>query len=288
MIKTYNDVFLDVRKKLREQGIEASDLESRLIAVSASGKTKEQFMRDRHLYVPDDTFENAALAMLRRRISGEPIAYILGEWEFYGLPIAVNRNVLIPRVDTEVLVDAVRDMFKENLEGTRVLDMCAGSGCIGLAIASNLPFCRVLLADKSQEALKICRANTMKNNLTRSVTSIELDAMEAPPMLLGLFDIIVCNPPYIPTGDLESLDDSVKEFEPVLALDGGPDGLAFYRSITSNWKSVLKENGAMAFECGIGQAEQVREIMSQNGFKDIKTYKDSLNIDRVIIGTLEN
>jgi release factor glutamine methyltransferase len=284
-IKTYNDVFLEVRKRLREVGVEAFDLEARLIAVAASGKTKEQFMRDRHLYVPDDIFENAADGLLQRRISGEPIAYILGEWEFYGLPVNVNHHVLIPRVDTEVLVDAVRDLFRDNLDGIRVLDMCAGSGCIGLAIAANLPFCRVLLADKSQEALKICRANTMKNNLTRRVSSIELDALEAPPMLLGLFDIIVCNPPYIPTGEIRELDPSVRDYEPAVALDGGPDGLQFYRSITAEWKSILKDKGCMAFECGAGQADMVRRIMEQNGFTDIKVYKDSLNIDRVVIGT---
>ncbi|NLT14381.1 MAG: peptide chain release factor N(5)-glutamine methyltransferase [Clostridiales bacterium] len=284
-IKTYNHVFLEVRKRLREAGIEAFDLEARLIAVAVSGKTKEQFMRDRHLYVPDDSFENAAEDLLQRRISGEPIAYILGEWEFFGLPVNVNHHVLIPRVDTEVLVDAVRDVFRDNLDGIRVLDMCAGTGCVGLAIAANLPFCRVLLADKSQEALKISRSNTMKNNLTRRVTSIELDALEAPPMLLGLFDIIVCNPPYIPTDDLKELDPSVREFEPAMALDGGPDGLRFYRSIVSEWKSVLKDKGLMAFECGVGQADSVQSILEQNGFTDIKTYKDSLNIDRVIIGT---
>jgi release factor glutamine methyltransferase len=262
-----------VRKRLREEGIEAFDLESRLIAVAASGKTKEQFMRDRHLYVPDDSFENAAAGMLRRRVSGEPIAYILGEWEFYGLPVTVSRHVLIPRVDTEVLVDAVRELFMDNYGGLRVLDMCAGSGCVGLAIAANLPFCRVLLADNSQEALKICRANTIRNNLTRSVSSIELDALEAPPMLLGLFDIIVCNPPYIPTGDIAGLDASVREFEPTAALDGGPDGLRFYRSITTEWKSVLKDTGYMAFECGQGQAGAVRSIMEQSGFTNIKTIK---------------
>lgn len=273
---------------MREEGIEAFDMESRLIAVAASGKTKEQFMRDRHFYVPDDAYENTVEKMMQRRVSGEPIAYILGEWEFYGLPINVNRHVLIPRVDTEVLVDAIRDLFKENLDGTRVLDMCAGSGCVGLAIAANLPFCRVLLADKSQEALRICRANTMKNNLTRSVTSIELDALEAPPMLLGLFDLIVCNPPYIRTDEINTLDPSVREFEPVIALDGGPDGLQFYRSILLNWKAVLKDKGMIAFECGIGQAGAVRSIMEQNGFTCIKTYKDSLGIERVIIGTIQN
>lgn len=287
-INTYNDIFLNARKKMRDAGIEAYDLESRLITVAASGKTKEQFMRDRHLYVTDDAFERDVEALLCRRIGGEPIAYILGEWEFYGLPVTVSPDVLIPRVDTEVLVDTVIALYKDNLNGTRVLDMCAGSGCIGLAIASHVPFCRVLLADKSQEALKICRANTARNNLTRSVSSIELDALEPPPMLLGLFDLIVSNPPYIPSGDIAGLDRSVRDFEPRSALDGGVDGLDFYRSISSKWRGVLKDDGRIAFECGIGQAEQIRAILEENGFMDISIHKDSLNIDRVITATLKN
>lgn len=241
-------------------------------------------MRDRHLYVPDDTYEKNVDSLVRRRVSGEPIAYILGEWEFYGLPVTVNRNVLIPRTDTEVLVDAVISLYKDNLEGTRVLDMCAGSGCVGLAIAAHVPFCRVLLADKSPDALRVCRANINRNNMTRRVISIELDALEAPPMLLGQFDIIVSNPPYIPSDVIQKLDLSVREFEPHLALDGGSDGLEFYKSITAKWKSVLKTGGRMAFECGEGQAGNVQNIMENNGFTDVRTFRDSLNIERVIIG----
>jgi release factor glutamine methyltransferase len=287
-INTYNDIFLSARKRLRDAGIEAYDLESRLIAVAASGKTKEQFMRDRHLYTTEDGFAGDVDAMVRRRIGGEPIAYILGEWEFYGLTLTVSRDVLIPRVDTEVLVDVVAGLYKDNLNGTRVLDLCAGSGCIGLAIAMNVPFCRVLLADKSNEALKICRANTMRLNLTRSVSSIELDALEAPPMLLGLFDLIVCNPPYIRTDEIEGLDRSVRDFEPRPALDGGTDGLDFYRSVASKWRTVLKDDGRIAFECGAGQADAVGAILMESGFKEITTYKDTLNIDRVVTATILN
>lgn len=287
-INTYNDIFLNARKRLRDAGIEAFDLESRLIVVAASGKTKEQFMRDRHLYVTEDSFENEVDAMVSRRVGGEPLAYILGEWEFYGLPMTVTRDVLIPRVDTEVLVDVVIELYKDNLDGARVLDLCAGSGCVGLAIAVNLPFCRVLLADSSNEALKICRANTLRLNQTRNVSSIELDALEEPPMLLGLFDIIVCNPPYIPTDEIAKLDHSVKDFEPIAALDGGPDGLDFYRSIASKWKTVLKDDGRVAFECGAGQADKVRAILEDNGFGDIRLHKDTLNIDRVITARLKN
>lgn len=275
-----------MRKRLRAAGIEAFDQEARLLCVAASGKTKEQYLCDRHLYVMEDAYLSDVEALVERRTGGEPLAYILGEWEFYGLPVTVSRNVLIPRVDTEVLADAAIDLYKDSLVGTRVLDLCAGSGCVGLAIAAHVPYCRVLLADKSPEALKLCRANTIKNNLTRSVSSMELDALEPPPMLLGLFDLIVCNPPYIPTADIAGLDGSVRDYEPHLALDGGPDGLIFYRSIASGWKSVLRDGGRLAFECGAGQADAVGALMTQNGFSPLAIHKDTLDIDRVIVGTV--
>ena len=286
-INTYNDIFLAARKRLRAAGIEAYDQEARLICMAASGKTKERFVRDRHLYVTEETLAQEVEAMLERRVSGEPVAYILGEWEFYGLPLTISRGVLIPRVDTEVLADAVIGLYRENLGGTRVLDLCAGSGCVGLAVAAHVPFCRVLLADKSAEALRLCRANTVRNKLTRRVTSMELDALEAPPALIGQFDVLVCNPPYIPTGDIAGLDSSVKDFEPVSALDGGADGLLFYRSIASKWKTVLRTGGRLAFECGVGQAASLRAIFEQNGYQSIAVFKDTLDIDRVLIGTVQ-
>ena len=284
-INTYNDIVLDARKRLRAAGIEAFDQEARLICVAASGKTRERFMRDRHLYVTEETYSKDVEALLDRRVGGEPIAYILGEWEFYGLPLTISRDVLIPRVDTEVLVDAVIALYKKNSNNLRVLDLCSGSGCIGLALAVHIPFCRILLADKSPEALKIGRQNAVRNNLTRRVTSMELDALEAPPMLLGAFDAIVSNPPYIPTGDLGGLDHSVRDYEPPAALDGGPDGLVFYRSIASKWKSVLKAGGRIAFECGVGQVGLVAAVLTENGLTDISVCKDTLDIDRVVIAT---
>ncbi len=284
-MKTYNEVYLAARKRLRMAGIETSDAEARLIVTTASGKSVEQFMRDRNLYMADDAFENAVKDLLDRRVGGEPIAYILGEWEFYGMPLTVSRDVLIPRVDTEVLADAVISELKNDLRGKRILDLCAGTGCIGLAVAANIPFTRVILADTSPEALRLCRANTIRNKLTRSVTTIELDALREPPMLLGVFDFIVSNPPYIPTGEIETLDASVRDFEPREALDGGADGLDFFRSVASKWKTVLKDNGRVAFECGAGQAGAVRGIFADSGYTDIRTVKDTLDIERVVIAS---
>ena len=277
-------MYLEARKMLREEGIEAFNLEARLILEAASEKTRERWFKDMQLYVTDG-FEEKVGRMLRRRIEGEPVAYITGEWEFYGLPMSVSEDVLIPRVDTEVLVDAAVEMISGRESGTRVLDLCSGSGCIGIAISSKVPGSRVVLVDNSIKALRVSRANILKNNMTRNITCVEADVMEMPPMLLGSFDVIVCNPPYIPSGDIKRLDKSVRNFEPVHALDGGISGLDFFRIISSKWKSVLNHDGKLLFECGIGQSQSVSEILAENGFTDIKVFKDSLDIERVVTGT---
>jgi len=225
--------------------------------------------------------------MIERRIGGEPVAYIVGEWEFYGLPIIVNESVLIPRVDTEVLADVAITLMKRRGWQTRIIDLCTGSGCVGLAIAANVPTCKVVLADVSEHALAVCRANILRNTLTRQVTAIEVDVIELPPALLGVFDAVVCNPPYIPTRDLIDLDPSVRDHEPILSLDGGPDGLYVIRAIATNWPAMLKPAGNLVLECGVGQADAVCEIMEDSGFKEIKTHLDTLGIKRVVVGTLK-
>ena len=283
-IKTYSEVYLAVRKTLREAGIESSDLDSRLMAAKATGKSVSEFLRDARLYVGDDTFENQMNDMMRRRLEGEPVAYITGQWEFYGLPLIITEDVLIPRDDTEVLVNEAIELLKAKGANTRVLDLCCGSGCIGLSIAHTIRSAKIVMADISAKALSVARQNAMLNNLTKNTTCLEADAMESPPMLFGRFDLIVCNPPYIPTKDVEELDISVKDYEPHVALDGGEDGLDFYQAITKNWKEVLKSGGTLMFECGIDQASSIADILRSNGFSDIKKYKDTLGIERVVTG----
>lgn len=284
-MKTYNDIYISTRKRLKAAGISSFGLEARLLIASAAGKTQEQFLRDLNLYINDE-FEKKVEHFTEKRIAGEPIAYITGEWEFYGLSMEVNPDVLIPRVDTEVLAGKAIELLKNRSGGRRVLDLCAGSGCVGIAIANNVPESKVILVDNSLKAMRVSRANVLKNKLTRSVTCIDADATKSPPMLLGRFDMIVCNPPYIPTRDIPELDISVKDYEPVCALDGGNDGLDFYRSISEKWKAVLKEGGCMMYECGIGQAEAVKKIMAENGFQNITIFKDTMDIDRVVAGVL--
>lgn len=284
---TYNDIYLSTRRKLRTAGITSHDLEARLIVAHATGKTREELMRSSRLYVTDSSTARLVNEMIQRRLGGEPVAYIVGEWEFYGIPIIVNEAVLIPRIDTELLAGETIRLMKRRIGQTRVLDLCAGSGCIGLAIAANVPNCRIVLADNSEPALAICRANMLKSNLSRKVTAIDADVLESPPALLGVFDAIVSNPPYIPTGDIKTLDASVRDYEPLSALDGGPDGLYFFRAIATNWSVLLKQGGHMALECGAGQAESVREILHDSGFGETKTLMDTLGIERVVVGTLK-
>lgn len=285
MATTYNNLYLDTRARLRKAGIDAAQLEARELLCYASDKSREQLYRDMSLYVSAE-LERRVEELVQRRLAGEPVAYIVGEWEFYGLPLDISSDVLIPRSDTEVLAERAILRARAAGEGGRVLDLCAGSGCIGLAVAAQVPQARVVLGEWSDGALKICRQNVRRNSLTARVVPMQADAREKPEKSLGEFQCIVSNPPYIPQADIETLDTSVKDYEPHLALDGGEDGLDFYRSISEKWKEALAPGGRLYFEVGIGQADNVLRIMRTQGFGDIQVVKDHHDIPRVVFGTL--
>ena len=277
---------MDIRQELHRAGIQAATLEARELVCFAAGKTREQFVRDGRLYVPQDV-EEQARALMRRHLAGEPLAYLIGEWEFYGLPLDISEQVLIPRSDTEVLAgEAIR--WLQTQQDARVLDLCAGSGCVGLAVASQVHACRVVLGEKSEAALRICRQNIRRSGLLGRVTPMPADALEPPTRQLGEFDCIVCNPPYIPTQDIETLDVSVRDYEPHMALDGGEDGLEFYRAISENWREALHPGARLYFEVGIGQADSVLRIMRRQGFGELEIVPDTAGIPRVVYGTLYN
>ena len=278
---------MNARRRLRAAEVGAHDLEARLIVACAAGKTREELLSQSRFFVTDDAIGDAVDKMISRRLSGEPVAYIVGEWEFYGIPLVINEAVLIPRVDTEILAAEAIRLMKKRVGKTRALDLCTGSGAVGLAVAANVPDCRIVLADNSEQALAICRANMLRNRLSRNVTAIFADVMEPPPALLGTFEAIISNPPYIPTAELIKLDSSVRDYEPVTALDGGRDGLDFFRSIAENWQALLKKGGHLAFECGEGQAGAVKKILRDNGFAHVTSHIDTLGIERVVVGTLE-
>ena len=283
MTITYNDLYLNTRQVLRADGSPAATLEAREIVCFAGGKSREELIRDGRLYVPP-AIERRTAELLSRRLAGEPVAYLIGEWEFYGLSLDVSEAVLIPRVDTEVLAGETIDYIGD--KDARVLDLCAGSGCVGLAVAVNCPNAQVVLGELSEAAVRICRQNIRRCDLASRVTVEPLDALERPPRDIGEFDCIVCNPPYIPTGDIASLDPSVRDFEPHLALDGGADGCAFFQAVSSLWRTVLRPGGRLCFEVGIGQADAVLRVMRQNGFGDINVISDTAKIPRVVYGTL--
>ena len=284
MAITYNDLYLDVRQRLRSAGVEASTLEARELVCFGTGKSREELQRDSRLYASPER-EAQVRQLVERRLKGEPVAYLIGEWEFYGLPLDISQDVLIPRTDTEVLAEEAIAYIR-TLGECRVLDLCAGSGCIGLAIASQAPEAKVVLGEMDDSALKICRQNIRRNGLSGRVMPVQMDALEKPARSLGEFQCIVSNPPYIPTGDIPGLEVSVRDYEPHLALDGGADGLDFYRAITRDWRDALTPGGRLYFEVGEGQADAVLRLMRGQGFGDLQVIKDHHKIPRVVLGAL--
>lgn len=284
MAITYNNLYLDIRQQLRKAGIEAATLEARELVCFGTGKSREELARDGGLYASPE-LERQVRSLVDRHLAGEPVAYLIGEWEFYGLPLDISPDVLIPRPDTEVLAGQAIE-YIQTLGECRVLDLCAGSGCIGLAVASQVSQARVVLGEYSDAALKVCRQNIRRSGLSGRVVPIQADAREKPERALGEFQCIVSNPPYIPHDDIAGLDTSVKDYEPHLALDGGEDGLDFYQTISGKWKDALVPGGRLYFEVGIGQADSVLRIMRAQGFGDIQVVKDLHGIPRVVFGTL--
>ena len=286
MATTYNNLYLDTRNRLRAAGVDAAQLEARELVCFALDKTREQLYRDMNLYVTAQQ-EARVEELVQRRLAGEPVAYLIGEWEVYGIPLDISREVLVPRTDTEVLAQRAIQLLQQAGDGARLLDLCAGSGCIGLAAGGNAPQSRVVLADWSEGALRICRQNVRRNNLNARVTCVRADAREPAPSALWDFDVIACNPPYIPSGEIDALDPDVKDYEPRMALDGGPDGLDFYRDIAGKWASALRLGGTLLFEVGAGQAPAVEEILAKNGFTGINTLPDTHGIWRVVEGRID-
>lgn len=285
MAKTYSQLYIATRKAFREAGIEAHSLEARIILAHASGKTTEKLLRDMSLYTSDEV-ERKLDELVQRRLSGEPVAYITGSWEFYGLPLEITPDVLIPRADTEVAVDKALELLGGKVPDARILDLCTGSGCIGCAIASQLPASRAVLIDISEAALEVAKRNIRLNDLSSRVVCVQSDVTEPPPLRLGSFDLIISNPPYIETNEIPTLDSSVKDFEPHLALDGGNDGLDFYRIILDKWKELLRQSGHIVFEVGETQAEDVAFLMRLKGFRNVTVTKDTAGHDRVVSGKL--
>lgn len=217
--------------------------------------------------------------IVAERERGRPLQYIFGKWWFYKSEFLVGEGVLVPRQDTEILVETGLELI-ENKKSPRVLDLCAGSGCIGISLALDRRDAEVTAVEKYDEAFAWLVKNK-EHCKAENLTALQGDALEP---LRESFDLILCNPPYIPTADKETLSAEVLN-EPHTALFGGEDGLFFYREISRLWKDNLKQGGYLAFEVGIDEADAVAEIMKSNGFVEISTKSDILGIQRVVFGT---
>lgn len=283
MVKKYSDLYLDARRAfLPTEGAQQAGLLARNLLCRISGKTQEQILTGRDLYAGEEICDEMDAAV-QRVLDGEPLAYVLEEWEFYGMKLYVNRDVLIPRDDTCAVAGLAikKALFLE--QDPRILDLCTGSGCIGLAVAHRVKDARVTLADVSREALAVAKKNVTMHRLSGRVSCVQADALKQPPAFLGQFDMIVSNPPYVTTKEMEQLDDSVKQFEPHLALWGGEDGLDFYRSIAKNYKACLKPGGFLCFEFGMGQGDAVCDILTRNGFTILERVQDYNERERAVL-----
>ena len=284
-MKTYNDIYLETRNALRASGIEGYTLEARLLVATAAGKSVAELLRDINLYTTA-AIDAEVQELTRRRLAGEPVAYITGAWEFYGLPMKVTPDVLIPRMDTELLVTTAKELLLGRKMDARILDLCCGSGCIACALGHELPATKLVAVDISANALEIARENFASNRLGSRAICIQADATSSPPMSIGQFDMIVSNPPYIASAEIMTLDASVRDYEPLGALDGGEDGLMFYRAIVQHWTQILRPGGWLMFEVGEDQADAVMALMKDAKYTDVTALEDTAGIRRVVVGRI--
>lgn len=281
---TYHNLYAAAKNAIRKvDGEQQAEFTAREIVAAATDRTVGQLVADFALTVFQRDIQKVQ-EMVERYVAGEPLAYILGQWNFYGLNLTVTPAVLIPRDDTEAVtslaIGKVRLLPHQN---PRILDLCAGSGCIGLAIAHKVKDARVTLGELSPEAIRIAKKNIQDNHLSGRVSCIELDALKEPPKFLGKYDMIVSNPPYITAQQMEELQPSVRDYEPGMALYGGEDGLDFYRAIAKNYKDLLRPGGCICFEFGMGQEADVCRILMENGYQLLKLERDSGERARAVL-----
>lgn len=264
-----------LRSKLRSE-LGENEHEADWIIAHVTKMSQEDFIKNPREISDEELKEIESI--VKRRISGEPLQYILGETEFMGMPFKVNELTLIPRQDTETLVETVVNKIKN--KKLRVLDIGTGSGCVGISIAKLCKNAQVTLLDYSDSILEVAKDNAEMNGVQVEIE--RCDILEEIPE--GKYDVIVSNPPYIETDTIFSLDNIVSSYEPVEALDGGFDGLMFYQRIAELAPDIMEDNSFVAFEIGYNQGESVTEILDESDFSAIKVIKDPCGNDRVVTG----
>jgi release factor glutamine methyltransferase len=288
MSVTLDSLLIEGTEVLSEAGVEEASLDARYLLFEAFDTDLTHFILDRSSVISEDELILNRIdqyrSMIEKRSQRIPLQQITGSREFMGLEFYVNEHVLIPRQDTETLVELILKDFKGNKPV--ILDMCTGSGCIAISLAKLGGFDCVTGVDISKEALSVARRNVEALLGTGGITLIESDLFE----VLGSeqkFDVIVSNPPYIPTEIIKGLQPEVRDFEPMLALDGREDGLFFYRQLVSDGRRFLNPGGSVYFEIGYDQAEAVSGLLIDAGFAEIRVVKDAAGLDRVVCAVLK-
>ena len=272
------ELLADGTKMLTQAGIDEAELDARYILEYITGLNSAQYFIHSEDIIEKDKAEEF-FRLIERRSKRIPLSYVIGTRDFFGLTFKVDENVLIPEQETELLVEEVI----KHSEGKSVLDMCTGSGCIAISIALFGKPSKVAASDISEKALKVARENA-KSLKAGEISFIQGDMFEN---VTDKFDIIVSNPPYIETGEIDELMPEVRDYIPRLALDGDIDGLKFYRIISKEAVKKLNKNGRIFYEIGYNQSRAVASILLENGFTDVKIMKDYSGLDRIVMAKLD-
>ncbi|NLK87296.1 MAG: peptide chain release factor N(5)-glutamine methyltransferase [Clostridiaceae bacterium] len=282
---TYGEAYKEGIRILRGAGIEAPANDAGVLLCHAA-KCDRTFIYAHGDELLEDVTDRVYHQMLEKRAGGWPLQYLTGIQEFMSLTFEVQPGVLIPRQDTELLVEIVLEhctKSKGTVNTVDILDLCTGSGCIAVSLAYHYPACMVTASDIMPATLKAASGNAKRNGVADRISFIQSDLFNSIPE--DEYDVIVSNPPYIRTDDLSALQREVKDHEPVEALDGGPDGLHFYRSIIASSTGYLRIGGMLAFETGYDQAAEVAALMARDErYEAVRVFKDMNGIDRVVAG----
>lgn len=284
--KTYRELYEEGRRILEQAGLPDAALDARFLLEEVCGTNLQTLLVFPEKKVTEEEV-NQYRAFIQRRKDREPTAMILGEWDFMGLTFRLNKSTLIPEQDTEVLVETALEELKRRGLGEaplRILDLCTGSGCILLSLLHKLRNAGGLGTDLSEEALEAARENAVRLGLQERGTFRQGDLWE--PVGDERFDLIVSNPPYVPTDVIPTLEPEVRCGEPYAALDGGEDGLVFYRRILKEAAGHLKPSGIIIVESGFDEAAQIAALMQDQKLRGIRTVKDYGGLDRVVLGAL--
>ena len=276
---TIFEAYNSTKKKLEKAGVEDYLIEPKQIIKHITGLSATQILTNYNRPLTEYQ-ENNLIALVHQREVRYPLQYIFGEWDFYGRGYFVGPGVLVPRADTETVIEAGIEFLKGK-ESPQVLDLCAGSGCIGITLAKEIPTAKVTLVEKYEEALRYAEKNIERNEAFNAV-ALQGDIFQKC-AADGEYDLIVSNPPYISEEEMKIISPETK-FEPETALKAEDDGLEFYKAITENYKDSLKDGGMLCFEVGFTQSLKVKEILKNAGFKDIEIKKDLNDVDRVVTG----